>query len=196
MKASQNIKAIIFDCFGVFYEDPVFAYMRDPQSPEEKAATLHALDEQAARGKLSKTDFVTQAGTLLGLSSHQIEEQFFRPKSSNGPLLDFVRSLRTHYKTALLSNIGADMMDGFFTAQEMNELFDTVVLSGNTGHAKPDPEIYRLTCHRLGVESSGAIMIDDVQSNCEGARATGMQAIQYQSFEQMRSDLESLGLMI
>lgn len=40
------IKALIFDCFGVFYTDPVFAYMRDPQTPLEKANALHALDEE------------------------------------------------------------------------------------------------------------------------------------------------------
>ena len=48
------IKALVFDCFGVFYTDPVFSYMRDPQSPPGKAKTLHSFDEQAARGKLTR----------------------------------------------------------------------------------------------------------------------------------------------
>lgn len=70
-------KALIFDCFGVFYVDPVFAYMRDPQTPPEKAKALHALDEQAARGTLSKNGFVVQAAELLDISPADAEQRFF-----------------------------------------------------------------------------------------------------------------------
>ncbi len=188
----QTTKALIFDCFGVFYIDPVFAYMRDPQSPPDKAAALHHLDEQAARGKLSKPDFVTQAASLLGLSAQQVEEQFFRPHSSNDPLLRYVRTLREQYKIALLSNIGADMMDGFFSKQEMSELFDVVVLSGSTGYAKPDPEIYILTCKRLGVNPRETIMIDDMQGNIDAAKQLGMKGIRYTDFEEFKSELEAI----
>lgn len=58
------IKAIIFDCFGLFYVDPVFAYMRDSATPLEKAKALHDLDKQAARGTLTKQGFVEQASVL------------------------------------------------------------------------------------------------------------------------------------
>ena len=51
------IRALVFDCFGVFYPDPVFTYMRDPQNPPEKAEALHTLDELAARGQLSGGNF-------------------------------------------------------------------------------------------------------------------------------------------
>ncbi len=185
-------KALVFDCFGVFYVDPVFAYMRNLHSPKDKAKTLHDLDEQAARGRLSKANFITQASELLNLSSQETDDRFFQGHDRNDELVAYVQELRKHYKIALLSNIGADMMDGFFTQQERNELFDTVVLSGSTGYAKPDLEIFKLTCGRLGVEPNGAVMIDDVQSNCDGAKAIGMQAVQYQSFRQMKQELESI----
>lgn len=71
------IRAIIFDCFGVFYADPVFAYMRNPQTPPEKAHALHSLDKQAARGVLNKAGFVSQAAELLGRSAPEVERQFF-----------------------------------------------------------------------------------------------------------------------
>jgi hypothetical protein len=58
------VKALIFDCFGVFYTDPVFAYMRNPTTPPEKAEALHTLDKQAVVGALDKKDFVVQAVTL------------------------------------------------------------------------------------------------------------------------------------
>ncbi len=185
-------KVLIFDCFGVFYVDPVFAYMHDPRSPKYKAKALHDLDEQAARGTLSKAGFIAQASELLSLSPQEIDDRFFQGHDRNDDLVMYVKELRKHYKVALLSNIGADMMDGFFTEQERSDLFDVVVLSGSTGYAKPDPEIFKLTCERLDVEPDEAVMIDDVQGNCDGARAVGMRAVLYQSFAQMKQELESI----
>jgi hypothetical protein len=62
------IKALIFDCFGAFYLDPVFAYMRDPQTPKLDGEALHDLDKQAAVGELSKQGFVKQAAKITGQS--------------------------------------------------------------------------------------------------------------------------------
>jgi FMN phosphatase YigB (HAD superfamily) len=188
------IRAIIFDCFGVFYPDPVFAYMRDPHSPPETARALHELDWQAARGNLTKVGFVEQAAALLHLSPTIIEQRFFQGRDRNQALLGYVQNLRPQYKIALLSNIGGDMMEGFFTSAEREQLFDTTVLSGDVGIAKPDQEIFALTCRRLGVTLLEAVMIDDVESNCEATRSFGMQAIGYKDFEQLKAELEqSLG---
>lgn len=186
------IRALIFDCFGVFYTDPVFAYMRDPQTPAEKAKALHALDEQAARGVLSKNDFVAQAAEMLNISGADAEQRFFHSKERNDKLVKYVNELRKSYKIAMLSNIGGDMMDGFFTPQERQDLFDTVVLSGDVKMAKPDKTIFELTCQKLGVELHEAVMIDDMQSTCDIVKTYGMQSACYKDFEQCKNDLQDL----
>lgn len=77
------IKALIFDCFGVFYTDPVFAYMRDPQTPPKKAEVLHGLDVQAAYGRLSKADFVHEAALLLNCQAKEAEDWLFVGRDRN-----------------------------------------------------------------------------------------------------------------
>lgn len=186
------IKALIFDCFGVFYADPVFAYMRDPQTPLEKANALHALDEQAARGTLGKNDFVVRAAELLDISPADAEQRFFHSNERNEQLVSFVKELRKSYKVAMLSNIGGDMMDGFFAPKERQELFDTVVLSGDVKMAKPDKAIFELTCQKLGVALDEAVMIDDMQSTCDIVKTYGMQSVCYRDFEQCKHDLRVL----
>lgn len=186
------IKALIFDCFGVFYADPLFAYMRDPQTPAEKAKALHALDEQAARGTLSKNDFVAQAAELLNISTINAEQRFFQSNERNDRLVEYVKELRKSYKVAMLSNIGGDMMDGFFAPQERQDLFDTAILSGDVKMAKPDKAIFELTCRRLGVELHEAIMIDDMQSTCDIVKTYDMQSVCYKDFEQCKNDLRAL----
>lgn len=187
--SNQQIKALIFDCFGVFYVDPVFAYMRDPATPADKAEALHSLDKQAARGMLSKDGFVTQAATLLNVTPDEAEHRFFHGMERNTQLVELAQELRKSYKVGMLSNIGGDMVDGFFSHEERQRLFDTVVLSGDVKMAKPDKSIFELTCSRLGVALNEAVMIDDMQSTCDIVKTFGMQSICYHNLEQFEQDL-------
>jgi putative hydrolase of the HAD superfamily len=189
------IKALIFDCFGVFYVDPVFAYMRDSATPPEKAEALHSLDEQAARGTLSKQGFVEQASVLLGITPEAAEQRFFQSRGRDERLITLVKQLRQHYKIGLLSNIGTDMMDGFFSSTERIELFDAAILSGEVKMAKPDKAIFELACQRLGIELREAVMIDDMQSTCDIVKTYGMQSICYEDFEQLREELHNMELV-
>ena len=186
------IKALIFDCFGVFYADPVFTYMRSPSTPSEKAEALHSLDDQAARGALDKKGFVAQSAVLLKISQADAEQRFFHSAERNEQLVNFVQELRKTYKVAMLSNIGGDMMDDFFSLQERQRLFDTVILSGDVKMAKPDKAIFELTCGRLDVELDEAVMVDDMQSTCDVVKTFGMQSICYRNFEQFELDLAAL----
>ena len=186
------IHALVFDCFGVFYPDPVFTYMRDLKNSRDKAETLHLYDEQAARGKLTKKDFIQQAAILLNKPEPEIEVQFFQRHTNNQELINFIRKVRGTYKTALLSNIGADMMDGFFTLEEQKQLFDVVIFSGNEKFAKPDKEFFALACERLDVQPEETIMVDDLQHNCDAAKSIGMRAICYKNFEQFQNEINLL----
>lgn len=186
------IRALVFDCFGVFYSDPVFTYMRDPQNSPDKAETLHSYDEKAAHGQLTKNEFIKKAAILLTKPERDIEVQFFQRHNNNQELIHFIKKIRSKYKTALLSNIGGDMMDGFFTPQEREELFDIVIFSGNEKFAKPDKEFFDLPCERLGVNPQEAIMIDDIQGNCDAAKSIGMQAICYKNFDQFQKEINFL----
>ena len=186
------IKALIFDCFGVFYPDPVFAYMRDSTTSPEKAKALHSLDEQAARGTVDKKGFTMQAALIVGITEDEAEHRFFHSTERNEQLVALVKELRKTYKVALLSNIGGDMMDGFFSPKERLQLFDTVILSGDVKMAKPDRAIFELVCKRLGVERHEAIMIDDMQPTCDIVKTFGMNSVCYKTFDQYKADLVAI----
>ena len=186
------IRALIFDCFGLFYPDPVLAYTNDPSTPPPIANALDSLEEQGDLGKISKMEFVAQAAALLNITLADAEQRFFHSDMRNEQVVVFVQQLRKNYKVAMLSNVGGDMMDGFFSPRQRRQLFDEVVLSGDVHMAKPDKAIFELICQRLGVELREAVMIDDRQKNCDMAKSFGMRSICYQSFEQLSADLAAL----
>jgi HAD superfamily hydrolase (TIGR01509 family) len=67
--------------------------------------------------------------------------------------------------------------------------FDGIVVSGEEGLLKPEPEIYRLLLDRYGLAAGDCLFIDDVSDNVEGARAIGMQAYQFENAAALRAEL-------
>ena len=54
---------------------------------------------------------------------------------------------------------------------------DVLVDGSVEGVLKPDPRIFELVLHRLGIQASQALLVDDQPANCQGARDVGMAAV-------------------
>ena len=89
-------------------------------------------------------------------------------------------------RTGLLSNAGG------CGRPEWPDLFDTVVLSGMTGVAKPAAEAYLLVAERLGVEPGRCLFVDDLRRNVLAAAAVGMTGVHHTSLSATVEELEVL----
>lgn len=97
----------------------------------------------------------------------------------NEAMIDFVRRLKSDYKTGLLSNVsGRDALDEQFRIHELDELFDTVIASGDVSLEKPDAAIYELAAAQLDVAPNECLFIDDIALFCRGAERVGMQSLE------------------
>jgi HAD superfamily hydrolase (TIGR01509 family) len=72
------------------------------------------------------------------------------------------------------------------------ELFDGVVISGDVGMHKPQPEIFLLGAERTGVAPSECVFVDDLRENCEGAEAVGMTVVLHRGADTTVPELERL----
>jgi putative hydrolase of the HAD superfamily len=103
---------------------------------------------------------------------------FGRGMVASAAMADAVRQIRdAGYKTALLTNISREGEALFRELFPVEELFDVVIDSSKVGLRKPDPEIYRLTCTRLGLAPEQCLFIDDLLCNVEAAGELGMETI-------------------
>jgi len=186
------IRAVIFDCFGVLITDSL-QVMHDQLAAVNPASARELKDmvQLTNKGLLSPDDTRARAAALFGLDVDSYAAKVRSGEAKNEPLLRYILTLRTDYKTALLSNIGAGSLHKRFSETELAELFDEVVASGEVGYAKPDPKVFQLTADRLGLRCDECLFTDDRKGFCEAAQATGMQAIVYSDFEQFRSELET-----
>jgi putative hydrolase of the HAD superfamily len=103
-----------------------------------------------------------------------------------------VRAVRAAgLRTGLLSNAGGCGRPHRDEGQ-WPELFDTIVLSGIAGVAKPDPEAFRLVAERLGVPVERCVFVDDLRRNVLGAAAAGMTGVHHSSPATTIAELEVL----
>jgi len=73
--------------------------------------------------------------------------------------------------------------------------FETVVVSGEIGRIKPEPEIFEHLCRRAGAEPAALLFIDDTFVNIQAAARLGFQVHHFQGARALGRDLRARGLL-
>jgi putative hydrolase of the HAD superfamily len=116
--------------------------------------------------------------------------------SVSEPMLDWTQRLqRAGFLTAILSNMGPEVLAAMRRDFAWLADFNQLTWSCELGIAKPDPAIYTLTCDKLGVAPAEALFVDDKIENVRAAEQLGLHALQFRSIQQLRADLASLNLL-
>ena len=97
-------------------------------------------------------------------------------------------------RLATLNNESRELNRYRLDAFELRECFDFFVCSGYLGEMKPAPAIYRAAIEISGRAAETSLFLDDKAENCEAARASGMQAIHFETPEQMVRELQQHGV--
>jgi putative hydrolase of the HAD superfamily len=199
-----GLRAVVFD-YGRVLTDP-----QDPQDPEAYAALLritglplarfeslywadrHAYDE----GKLTGIEFwqklLREAGVKLERNKvEELNQWDARMWTTENPaMLAWQLKLKERgMLTAILSNMGDNVLASIEREFDWIHRFDVLVWSFQLHMAKPDPAIYRYTLNELDVQPEETLFLDDKLVNIEAAQALGIQAIQFSTVEQLRADL-------
>lgn len=148
------------------------------------------------RGEITEAEFRARIEAHLdgGFDLERLHALLLERLQPNRPMIEFVRELRGRgLRAALLTNNVREWEPLWRTKlPELDELFEVVVDSAFVGLRKPDPAIYELTLERLGgVSPEDCVFVDDLEPNCEAARALGMAAVRFESAEQAIPEIES-----
>jgi epoxide hydrolase-like predicted phosphatase len=141
-------------------------------------------------GHLSEEEFEPLFAAVLQVEPEGLIDRLFAGMAPDERMLDAVRAARrAGVKTGLISNSwGA----GRYDRSAFPELFDGVVISGEVGIRKPDPEIYRLGAEAIGLAPSACVFVDDLPFNLKPAREMGMATVLHRESAQTVAELEQL----
>jgi 2-haloacid dehalogenase len=115
------------------------------------------------------------------------------------PIRDSVEVLRELREREVplyaLSNWGTDEFEAIRGLFPFLEWFQGILISGNVGLVKPDPEIFGLLVREHRLQPVEVAFIDDHPPNVEVAQQLGFQSVLFSSAADLREELARLGLL-
>ena len=152
-----------------------------------------ALLRRLEAGELTEEEFSPLFGPIIGVREDRheglVDRLFAGMRPEEGMIEALRRARAAGLKTGLISNSWGR---GRYDRDSFSELFDGVVISGEVGLYKPQPEIFQLGAERVGLEPAECVFVDDLRENCEGAEAVGMTAVLHRGADASLERLEEL----
>jgi len=149
-------------------------------------------------GRLSLDEYLErtvfyQSQTFSREEFKQFMFSLSRPKVQS---LELARSLssKCEYAMATINNESRDLNKYRIQKFELAEIFDVFVSSCFVGIRKPDERIYRLGLELTQFSAEECVFIDDRQENLTGAEKVGIRTVLMKDAQQLRRDLQSLGI--
>ena len=209
MNARPAITAVISD-FGGVLTTPLlesFTAFQDSSgiSLEQLGAAMGKVSEREGvqplieleTGRMTEARFLEllsdQLSEQLGreVTLHGFGERYFEALHPNERMIDYMRELRERgYRLAICTNTVREWERRWRAMLPVDEIFEVVVDSAFVGTRKPEPRIFELTLERLGVAAPEALLVDDLEHNCDAARAMGLEAVRFRSTEQAIGEIE------
>jgi len=198
------LRAVVFDFGGVVVEwnmRALFAEFFD-----ESVAMDRFLDEVLTPAENLRCDLGTPLAEVVGELSERHPEhtaplEAWRdrwidtiPREIDGARELIADVAGAGLRVLGLSNFSAETFPWCRERYDVFDAFDDIVISGEVGMAKPQPEIYRLVCERNGLAPAEAVFLDDSPTNVAGAHAVGMPAHLFTTAAQARADLRAVGI--
>lgn len=208
-----SVTAVISDFGGVLTSPLIqsFAAVQDETGIpfEELGKAMARIESEDGRhplfeletGRVSEIDFLARLADVLEPQlghrpeMHRFAEIYFEALNPNEPMIELMERLRdSGYRMAMLTNNVKEWEPRWRSMLPVDEIFELVVDSAFVGRRKPDPEIYRITLERLGgPDPASCLFVDDIEVNCDAARALGMKAVHYrepvQAVDEIRAAL-------
>jgi glucose-1-phosphatase len=204
------IRAVTFDVGGVLCPSPLDEFGKVDAEYGLPAGTVMSLIrggdvfQRVETGRMPIVDFyrhctdtiaadhgVTVPAERLDVMLENCMGTTMRPE-----MLGLVEEVKqAGYRTALLTNIFAERREW------LHALFDDGVIdvfcdSSEVGLRKPEPPIYLKLLEMLGLPAEEVVFVDDFAENLATARELGMATVLYETSDQVRADLVTLGVTI
>ncbi len=190
-------KAIIFDFFGVICPDLYWGWLRK-QIPnlENQRKYFQELSNQFDLGKLSTTQLIKTLSDKTPVEENKVIPFIEQSVQIDTEVVDLIKSLKRNYKIGLLSNSNSEFIEGILKDHNLNDLFDSIVISQKVGFIKPQKEIFEIALKDLDAEASEVLFIDDRESNTSAGEKLGIKGILYRDSTLLKQDLKRQGILV
>jgi epoxide hydrolase-like predicted phosphatase len=179
----------LFDSFGAFCEleglDPKMLADSFRHNPEARALLIGL-----ETGAIDEDEFQPALAEIIGVPAPGLIDRMFAGAGPEKIMLAAVLGARQKgIKTGLISNSWGIRR---YDREQLSQLFDGVVISGEEGMRKPAPEMYTLGAERIGMAPERCVYVDDLAFNLTPARELGMATVHHVDADRTVAELEQL----
>ncbi|MFA5024968.1 MAG: HAD-IA family hydrolase [Candidatus Shapirobacteria bacterium] len=119
-----------------------------------------------------------------------------KPKKINKNIIFIIKKLKSDgYKTALFSNYSKEGGRRMREVEHLDKIFDLMLISGETGLAKPNRDAFYNLIDVLEVNAKEIVFIDDSPKNIETAHELGITTILCEDSKNVRQQLKEKGIL-
>jgi HAD superfamily hydrolase (TIGR01509 family) len=199
---ASPLRNVIFDFGGVLVRwqpEAVIAsfYADEPLRARVLEAVIRHPDWiDIDRGTLSESAAIERFAARMGRPAAEMRALMQHIKDSLTPLPDSIALLDELAQRGVplygLSNMSAPIFSLLQSRYDHWNHFRGIVISGEVGMVKPEPEIFHHIAERYGLIPGETVFIDDHLPNIESAGRLGFRTIHFADAEHCRRELDTL----
>ena len=196
----MTIRAVVFDLFDVLIyarnlteRNAYETRLGLPENGLEQAMFRSPQFREAIEGRVSEKELWRDVAHNIGVDTQDwstLAATFYSAIELNIELVAFLRTLRPHFKTAILTNAPYTVRTLVTQQFHLDREVDTVIISSEERVMKPQPEIFRIAASRLGIQPDEAIFVDDELRFIEAAQSIGMIGLQFIETKQTIAEIQ------
>lgn len=168
-------KTILFDFFGVICSEigpPWFE-----QYLPERLDLNNKLRREADLGEIFEPDFFKTMSSLVKISPEEIRNSWLLSAIINNLVVKKIIELKNKYNIVLVSNSPSPLIREILKKNNLEELFDEIIISAEIGIAKPDRNFFDKVIEILGQPYSDILFFDDNRDNIKSAQNIGIKSV-------------------
>lgn len=168
-----------------------------PPGGSDKLVFYSSIADSATIGMAEPDEIWRHVADELSLTPKELNlfmESFWAGDNLDVELIQFIKSCRSNYKTAILSNAWKNLREVLAETYNIVEgqTVDHILISAELGVAKPDPEIYKILANTLDCHYHEILFVDDFIENIQAAKSLGIQTIHYQPDLDLINEIKSM----
>lgn len=192
------IRAAIFDLDGVIVDTAHYHYIAWKRLASEFGITLTPVHNELLKGvsRVRSLEIILSLGNIELSEAQKVQ----LADKKNKWFVEYIESIRPEeifpgvkelIQQLRKKKVKIGLASSSKNAPRVIELlgigpeFDTLVDGTMITHTKPDPEIFLLAAHKLGIDPADCVVFEDAEAGVEAALAAGMKCVGVGSPQQL-----------
>lgn len=195
----SSISACLFDLDGVLVDTAKYHYIAWKRLAGELGFEFTEQDNERLKGvsRMASLDILLEVGGVtLGegakLALAEKKNAWYVEYISNMDeseilpgALEFIQALKDRGIKVALGSASKNAML-ILNNTGLTPYFDAIIDGTKTAQAKPDPEVFTMGAHELGVQPEACVVFEDAEAGIEAATRAGMRSVGIGSPETLR----------